>query len=162
MPKVFVGHSDKGAALAAEVHRWLVDGDHEAFLDRDLSDDLVLTRTHTLRPLQPGALRSVIEGPTHRAGIGIVANQVTRLVTDTGGGDALPLLARTLAQLNNGIGRGGRLTSRCSSSCGAFSPIGRWKPDKCHQFSDYDQGHGNGVNGLELYRNDEHAGSRRN
>ena len=69
------------------------------------------TCTQTLRPLQPEALRAVIEGPADRAGIGIPAELVTRLVADTGGGEALPLLAYTLAQLTDGVARGGRLSA---------------------------------------------------
>ncbi|WP_222270309.1 nSTAND1 domain-containing NTPase [Modestobacter marinus] len=69
------------------------------------------TRTHILRPLRPEALRAVIEGPADRAGITIDAELVPRLVADTGGGEALPLLAYTLAQLADGVTRGGRLTT---------------------------------------------------
>src|SRR3712207_8369666 len=36
MARVFVSHSSEDAALAGEVHRWLVDDGHEAFLDQDL------------------------------------------------------------------------------------------------------------------------------
>src|SRR3954462_8617057 len=42
MARVFVSHASTDAALAAEVHRWLVDGGHEVFLDQDLSDGLVV------------------------------------------------------------------------------------------------------------------------
>ena len=42
MARVFVSHSSTDAVLAAEVHRWLVDGGREAFLDQDLSDGLVV------------------------------------------------------------------------------------------------------------------------
>jgi hypothetical protein len=69
------------------------------------------TRTQTLRPLRPEALRAVIEGPADRAGITIDADLVPRLVADTGGGEALPLLAYTLAQLADGVTRGGRLST---------------------------------------------------
>jgi type II secretory pathway pseudopilin PulG len=64
------------------------------------------TRTHVLRPLLAEALRAVIEGPADRAGISVDEDLVTRLVADTGGGDALPLLAYTLAQLTDGVTRG--------------------------------------------------------
>jgi hypothetical protein len=40
MARVFVSHSGKDAALACEVHRWLVDDGHEVFLDRDLYDGI--------------------------------------------------------------------------------------------------------------------------
>jgi WD40 repeat protein len=68
-------------------------------------------RTQTLRPLRPEALRAVIEGPADRAGVSVDAELVTRLVADTGGGDALPLLAYTLAQLADGVAGGGRLSA---------------------------------------------------
>jgi hypothetical protein len=42
MARVFVSHSSTDAVLAAEVHRWLVEGGREAFLDQDLSDGLVV------------------------------------------------------------------------------------------------------------------------
>lgn len=67
------------------------------------------TRTTTLRPLRPGALRLVIEGPAQRAGIQIDEDLVAQLVDDTGSGAALPLLAYTLAELATGVGRGGEL-----------------------------------------------------
>jgi hypothetical protein len=40
MARVFVSHSGKDAALAGEVHRWLVDDGHESFLDQDLYDGI--------------------------------------------------------------------------------------------------------------------------
>ena len=42
MARVFVSHSSKDAALAAEVHRWLVDDGYEVFLDQHLSDGLLV------------------------------------------------------------------------------------------------------------------------
>src|SRR4051812_28551374 len=41
MARVFVSHASKDADLAAEVHRWLVDGGQEAFLDQDLSNGIL-------------------------------------------------------------------------------------------------------------------------
>ena len=41
MARVFVSHASKDAALAAEVHRWLVEDGHEAFLNQDLSDGIL-------------------------------------------------------------------------------------------------------------------------
>jgi hypothetical protein len=41
MARVFVSHASEDASLAVEVHRWLVDEGHEAFLDQDLFDGLV-------------------------------------------------------------------------------------------------------------------------
>jgi WD40 repeat protein/type II secretory pathway predicted ATPase ExeA len=84
------------------------------FLDPLLTSPELSTlpaRTHALRPLRPEALRSVIEGPTTRAGIGIDDDLVTRLAADTGSGEALPLLAYALEQLATGARRGDRLTA---------------------------------------------------
>ena len=69
------------------------------------------TRTQTLRPLRPEALRAVIEGPADGPASIVDDDLVTRLVADTGGGEALPLLAYTLAQLADGVSRGGRLST---------------------------------------------------
>jgi WD40 repeat protein/energy-coupling factor transporter ATP-binding protein EcfA2 len=75
------------------------------------NSDLATVPTHTyeLRPLHREALRVVIEGPAELAGIGVDAELVARLVADTDSGEALPLLAFTLAQLANGVHRGERL-----------------------------------------------------
>jgi WD40 repeat protein len=84
------------------------------FFDRLLASpelSALPTRTHALRPLRPEALRAVIEGPADRADITIDDDLVTRLVSDTGGGEALPLLAYALAQLTDGVQHGGRLSA---------------------------------------------------
>ncbi len=83
------------------------------FLDQLLLDaDLAVVPTHpfVLRPLHREALRVVIEGPARLAGIGVDEDLVARLVTDTDTGESLPLLAFTLAQLAEGVGRGGQLS----------------------------------------------------
>ena len=69
--------------------------------DPDLSK--LALRIHQVRPLDSDALRSVIEGPAKIAGLSFEDDLVTRLVTDTGSGDALPLLAYTLEQLAHGV-----------------------------------------------------------
>ena len=76
--------------------------------DPDLSQ--LARRIHEIRPLDSDALRSVIEEPAKVAGLSFEADLVTRLVTDTGSGDALPLLAFTLEQLAHGVKRGDQLT----------------------------------------------------
>ena len=68
-------------------------------------------RPFTVRPLAREALPEVIEEPARLAGIGVEEGLVARLVADTEGGEALPLLAYTLEQLVEGVGRGGRLLS---------------------------------------------------
>jgi hypothetical protein len=52
----------------------------------------------------------VIEKPARLAGIKVEAHLVARLVKDTASGEALPLLAFTLAQLAEGVSRGGQLS----------------------------------------------------
>jgi hypothetical protein len=69
------------------------------------------TWTYTLRPLHREALRAVIQGPARLAGIEVDDELVARVVADTDSGEALPLLAFTLAQLADGVGRGGQLSS---------------------------------------------------
>jgi len=84
------------------------------FLDQLLADsDLATLSTHVypLRPLRHVTLRAVIEKPARLAGIDVDDGLVDRLVDDTDSGEALPLLAFTLAQLAEGVSRGGRLSS---------------------------------------------------
>ncbi|AQA24410.1 AAA ATPase domain protein [Rhodococcus sp. MTM3W5.2] len=76
--------------------------------DADLSK--LALRIHQVRPLQSDALRSVVEEPAKVAGLEFEDDLVTRLIADTGSGEALPLLAFTLEQLTRGTKRGGELT----------------------------------------------------
>jgi energy-coupling factor transporter ATP-binding protein EcfA2 len=85
------------------------------FLDQLLVDaDLAVlpTRPYSLRPLHRDAMRAVIEGPARLAGIAVAEDLVARVVADTDSGEALPLLAFALAQLAEGVGRGGQLSQR--------------------------------------------------
>ncbi|MGH3866548.1 MAG: TIR domain-containing protein [Pseudonocardiaceae bacterium] len=85
------------------------------FLDQLLVDaDLAVlpARPYSLRPLRREALRTVIQGPVRLAGITVAEDLVARVVADTDSGEALPLLAFTLAQLAEGVGRGGELSPR--------------------------------------------------
>ena len=98
-------------ALAGPVH--LVVTLRPEFLEELLVDPALAglrTRTYTLRPLRREALRSVIRGPSRLVGIEIGEELEERLIADTDSGEALPLLAFTLAQLAEGVGRGGRLS----------------------------------------------------
>ncbi|MGH3912982.1 MAG: toll/interleukin-1 receptor domain-containing protein, partial [Pseudonocardiaceae bacterium] len=84
------------------------------FLDKLLADPTLAALPLDISPLRPlpsEALRLVIEGPARLAGIRITEDLVDRLVTDTGHGEALPLLAFTLAELADGIGRHGQLSA---------------------------------------------------
>ncbi|MFC5139064.1 TIR domain-containing protein [Actinomycetospora rhizophila] len=80
------------------------------FLDRLLSSaelaDLP-TRVHTIAPMRREGLVAAIVKPAQLAGLELDEGLVDRLVADTGGGDALPLLAYTLAQLTEGAARNG-------------------------------------------------------
>lgn len=69
-------------------------------------------RPYPLRPLDHQMLPVVIEEPARLAGIGVDPQLVARLVADTGSGEALPLLAFTLAELAEGVPRGGELSTR--------------------------------------------------
>ncbi len=83
------------------------------FLDQLLVDaDLAVlpTRPYPLRPLRRDALPAVIQGPARLAGIAVAEELVARVVADTDSGEALPLLAFTLAQLADGLTRGGHLS----------------------------------------------------
>ena len=80
----------------------------QLLLDPELA--VLPTHIYQLRPLRREALRTVIEGPAQLAGIGVGEDLVTRLLDDTDSGEALPLLALTLAQLAEGISRGGQLS----------------------------------------------------
>jgi WD40 repeat protein/energy-coupling factor transporter ATP-binding protein EcfA2 len=73
---------------------------------RDLAAD-----TFALRPLRHDALHRVIEEPAEVAGITVDDQLVESLVEDTETGEALPLLAFTLAQLAEDVPRGGRLST---------------------------------------------------
>ncbi|MGH3755203.1 MAG: toll/interleukin-1 receptor domain-containing protein [Pseudonocardiaceae bacterium] len=42
MARVFVSHASEDLALACDVHRWLIEAGHEAFLDQDLRDGIVV------------------------------------------------------------------------------------------------------------------------
>ena len=85
------------------------------FVDQLLVDvelAVLPTRLYPLRPLRREALAAVIQGPARLAGIGVDEELIGQLVGDTDSGEALPLLAFTLAQLVEGVRRGGRLSQR--------------------------------------------------
>jgi WD40 repeat protein/energy-coupling factor transporter ATP-binding protein EcfA2 len=62
--------------------------------------------TLLVEPLSRARLPEIIERPAQRAGLAFVPGLVQRMVEDTKGGDALPLLAWTLQQLYRGAGPG--------------------------------------------------------
>ncbi|MGH3621856.1 MAG: toll/interleukin-1 receptor domain-containing protein [Sciscionella sp.] len=99
------------------------------FLDQLQAEALhgVATHTYSLAPLGREALRAVIDGPARLAGLTLDEQLVAQLVDDTGSGEALPLLAFTLAQLAEGVGRGAHLSSR------RYDQLGRVQGALTHQ-----------------------------
>jgi len=84
------------------------------FLDQLLIDPTLgrmATHIYTVRPLGREALRAVIAQPARLTGIDVDTALVDQLVEDTDTGEALPLLAFTLAQLADGVSRGGQLSA---------------------------------------------------
>jgi energy-coupling factor transporter ATP-binding protein EcfA2 len=83
------------------------------FLD-DLREHPALARVpievYALAPLDREMLRDVIEQPAKVARLRLENGLAAALVADTGGGEALPLLAFTLRQLADGLSPGGTLT----------------------------------------------------
>src|SRR5215470_10254396 len=67
--------------------------------------------TFLVRLLARDMLPLVITGPARHAGIDVSDELVARMVADTGGGEALPLLAYVLNQLAIGVTRGGELSA---------------------------------------------------
>ncbi|MEQ4724021.1 hypothetical protein [Nonomuraea sp. B19D2] len=94
------------------------------FLTQLLADPAlaaVPARPFALRPMRSEALAHVIEGPARLAGIQVDEALVAQLVHDTGTGEALPLLAFTLARLSEGVERGGRLSAELYKAIGGVS-----------------------------------------
>ena len=101
-----------GGALGEESPLWVVATLRSEFLATaperaglaDRIDDSLI-----LEPLSRARLPEVIARPAHRAGLELVPGLVERMVEDTAGGDALPLLAYTLRQLAERAGPEGRI-----------------------------------------------------
>jgi WD40 repeat protein len=74
------------------------------FQDRLLALAGLEVDTFPLRPLAREMLPVVIKEPARLAGLSLGRELVDRLVADTGGGEALPLLAFTLSRLAEGVG----------------------------------------------------------
>ncbi|MGX1471837.1 UNVERIFIED_CONTAM: hypothetical protein RKD50_000645 [Streptomyces canus] len=128
------GARDRGAflslieeSLAADPHLWVV-----ATLRSDFLTDFLGTGYAALthQPTLVGVLGrtelfEVIEKPAEQAGLSFAPGVVARMVDDTGGGDALPLLAYTLQELFLRIGSGGTVTEddyrRLGTVAGALS-----------------------------------------
>jgi WD40 repeat protein len=102
-------------------------------LARDSSVGALTLRLQPIRPLDYEALRAVVEQPARVAGLRFEDGLVDRLITDTGTGDALPLLAFTLRQLARGVGRGGQLTLQRYTDTGGVQGALRQQADEALQ-----------------------------
>jgi WD40 repeat protein len=71
----------------------------------------LVDETLLVSPLPRARLAEVIERPAARAGLQFAPGLIGRLVEDTHGGDALPLLAFALRQLAERVGPDGEITS---------------------------------------------------
>jgi WD40 repeat protein len=84
---------------------FLTNAPERAGLAEAIDDPLVV------EPLGRSRLPEVIAEPARRAGLDLDPGLVERMVEDTAGGDALPLLAYTLSELYERAGPGGRISS---------------------------------------------------
>jgi WD40 repeat protein len=100
-----------GEAIAGPVR--VISALRSEFLDdlRDLPEmATVPIEAYVLAPLDREMIRDVIERPAKVARLYLDDGLAARLVADTDGGEALPLLAFTLRHLADGLPAGGRLT----------------------------------------------------
>jgi WD40 repeat protein len=106
-----------GGALNEESPLWVVATVRSEFLSSaperaglaEVVDDTLI-----VEPLSRARLPEVIERPAQRAGVDFETGLVGRMVEDTTGGDALPLLAYTLQELWELMRRQGRLEGTVS------------------------------------------------
>jgi hypothetical protein len=75
--------------------------------DRKIAE--IIDDSIVIEPLSRGRMPEVIELPAQRGGIQFAAGLVQRMIEDTAGGDALPLLAYTLLQLYERMPPSGRI-----------------------------------------------------
>lgn len=102
-------------ALDASAPLFVVATFRSEFLTTSLADSALaalIDESIVLGPLDRSRIPDVIEGPANRAGLEVERGLVGRMVEDTRGGDALPLLAYTLQQLYSLAGEEGRITAR--------------------------------------------------
>jgi WD40 repeat protein len=90
--------------LAAVRSEFLSTAPERAGLAEAIDDPLVI------EPLSRTRLPEVIERPAERAGLEFAPGLVERMLEETAGGDALPLLAYTLRELSHRAGPDGRVT----------------------------------------------------
>ncbi|WP_030946050.1 TIR domain-containing protein [Streptomyces sp. NRRL S-646] len=87
--------------LATVRSEFLTTSPERAGITEAIDDTLVV------QPLSQNRLSEVIERPAQQAGLTFEAGLVTRMVAETTGGDALPLLAYTLSEIYVRVGSGG-------------------------------------------------------
>ncbi|MFC5215904.1 TIR domain-containing protein [Streptomyces coerulescens] len=90
-------------------------------------DDSVL-----VQPISPDRLSEVIERPAQQAALTFEAGLVTRIVAETTGGDALPLLAYTLRELYLLAADAGAVTSDHYERLGGVVGALRGRADRIH------------------------------
>jgi energy-coupling factor transporter ATP-binding protein EcfA2 len=91
---------------------WVLATVRSEFLSGSSSDQKIaeiIDDSIVIEPLSRSRMSEVIELPAQRGGILFAAGLVQRMIEDTVGGDALPLLAYTLLQLYEGMSRSGRI-----------------------------------------------------
>ena len=102
-----------GGGLHPESPLWIVATVRSDFLttivDRAGGAE-VFDHTVLVGPLSRSRLPEVVEAPARRSGVTFEPGLVPRIVDDTGGGDALPLLAYTLRQLYDAAAADGVIT----------------------------------------------------
>ncbi|MGW6933533.1 nSTAND1 domain-containing NTPase [Lentzea sp. NPDC054927] len=108
-------------ALHEDSPLWIVGTMRAEFLsDAPERAGLAAAVDHTilLEPLSRAQLPAVIQRPAQRAGVDFSPGLVQRMVEDTTGGDALPLLAWTLQQLYHRAGRDRLVTTESYEAVG--------------------------------------------
>jgi WD40 repeat protein/energy-coupling factor transporter ATP-binding protein EcfA2 len=91
-----------GRGLGSGSPLWVVATVRSEFLSASLRDEALVAlidESVLVGPLGRSRLAEVIVGPAAKAGFGFAPGLVERMVEDTRGGDALPLLAYTLREL---------------------------------------------------------------
>jgi hypothetical protein len=83
-----------------------------------------------IEPLSRARLAEVITRPAHRAGLEFAPGLVERMVEDTAGGDALPLLAYTLHELGQRAEPDGRITMADYEAIGGVIGALRHRADR--------------------------------
>ena len=119
-------------ALGSGSPLWVIATFRTEFLGSSLRDARIagfVDESVLLGPLERARIPEVIEGPARAAGIEFEPGLVGRMVEDTHGGDALPLLAYTLQQLYDSATDDGRITHAEYDSIGGVLGALRTRAD---------------------------------